>query len=166
MAQYRYSVPQFRRTVAVALALTAMIAGLVWMLTAAADRPDAAFWAAVAALVFFAFVSATMLWRFLRNEVVLAIRPTGLYDARKGSRTIPWEDIRDIVLLRHENEYALEIFLWRHQEDTGEPASADLVIDLEGLESDPGKIVRDISLYKRIVAGPGWGPHTDLRGAQ
>jgi hypothetical protein len=152
MAQYRYSAPHFRRAVLAAVAMTAMVAGVVWMVTKAAARPDALFWAGAAALLFFAFISVGMLQRYARNAVVLAVRPTGLYDARYASRTIPWDEIKDIILRQHENEFELEVYLWKLRRDRNEPV-ADFLVDLAQLDDDPERIVNEISAYKPVSIG-------------
>jgi hypothetical protein len=152
MAQYRYSAPHFRRAVLAAVAMTAMVAGVVWMVARAAARPDSLFWAGAAALVFFAFISIGMLLRFLRNAVVLAVRPTGLYDARYANRTIPWDEIKDIILRQHESEFELEVYLWKMRQDRSE-AVADFSIDLAQLDDDPARIVSEISTYKPVSIG-------------
>ena len=150
MANYRYSTPQFRHTLVVAVAISAMVAGLVWMLLRASGNPDAGFWGAAAALVFFAFVSAGMLYRFIRNETVLAVQPTGLRDARHSSTTIPWEDVRGIMLRQRESEFELEVFLWRRQDVSSAGRDPDFIVDLAPLDADVATILEDIGRHKNV----------------
>jgi hypothetical protein len=149
MAQYRYSAPHFRRAILIALVMTAMVAGVVWMVAKAASRPDSMLWAGIAALIFFTFISFGMLQRYMRNAVVLAVRPTGLYDAGYADRTIPWDEIRDIILRQRESEFELVVFLWKLRQDRSATA-ADFAIDLTQLDSDPEQIVSEISAYKPV----------------
>lgn len=147
-SQYRYSKPAFHVTLAVAFGLTAMATGLAWMMLTAAGSPNANIWAAVVALLFFAFVSAQAIARFLRDEVVVAILPTGLMDARHGPDTVAWEDIREIVLRRAEDEFALDVHLWKRQGLAG--AAPDFTVELASLDAAPGEIVAAIGRHARI----------------
>jgi hypothetical protein len=132
------------------------------------------FYTVLSALTFFAFVSATMVLRYLRNDVVLAARPTGLYDARWQSETVAWERIREIVARRRENDVELDVYLWRPQEAgrvkevPGRPDHVpDHIIELAPLEGDAGGMVEAIARHVRlrIDNSGGWRPFDRLAGA-
>ena len=148
MAQYRYSVSRFRQTLITAAAMTAGLAGLVWMLLTGLRDPDAGLWALASGSVFFAFVSVSMLWRYYRNGVVLAVQPAGLYDARVSEVPVSWEDIRDIVLRQAEDAFRLDVYLWKRQEAA--TAVPDFSIDLDSLNAGAGEIVNDIAAHSKI----------------
>lgn len=161
--QFRYSIPKFRVTLAVAVALTGMVAWMAWMLLVAFGNPHARLFTALAALVFFGFVSATMLIRFLRGEVVLAVYPTGLLDARHSPETLAWETIREIVLRQTEGDIELDVYLWKPQR----PASAaarqpDFTIELAPLDAPAQTILEAVGRHieirsegRRFAAVPG-----------
>lgn len=149
MTSLRYSQPKFRTTLAVAAALTAMVSGTAWMLLNAFNFAHADFYAGLTALVFFAFMSATMILRYVRNEVVLAVLPTGLFDARWQSEAVAWERIREVVARRRENEVELDVYLWRPQRDAATRVP-DHVIELAPLEGDAGPTVEAIARHVRL----------------
>ncbi|MCB1461283.1 MAG: hypothetical protein KDJ90_02375 [Nitratireductor sp.] len=177
MTSLRYSRPKFRVTLIVAGAMTAMVSGTVWMLLNVFAMSHATFYATLSALTFFAFVSATMMLRYLRNDVVVAVRPTGLFDARWQAETVAWERIREVVARQRENDVELDVYLWRPQ--TGRAAgetgggsenAPDHVIELAPLEGDVGKMIEAIARHARLridnLAGPiGSVPNDRLAGA-
>ncbi len=153
MAQFRYSTTKFRTALIVATAITLMVAGLTWMMTGALDQASRMFWTAAAALVFFAMLSASMLIRFFRQEVIVAVRPTGLFDARYSPETIPWEQIRDITLRRTEDEYMLDVYFWYAQEIAERKGNQpEFTMDLSTLDAEPERIIRAIAQFKDIRA--------------
>lgn len=149
--QYRYSRPKFQVTLAVALALTAMVTWLAWMMLTAFGNQHARAWSALVALVFFGFVSARAILRFLRDAVVVAVYPTGLLDARRGPDIVPWDEIREIVLRQSEREFELDVYLWKPQaraeSHVGRP---DFTMELAPLDADAGEIVAAIGRHARI----------------
>lgn len=149
MTGLRYSQPKFRVTLVVAAAMTAMVSITLWMLMNAFGAIHADFYAILSAFVFFAFVSAAMLVRYLRNEVVLAVRPTGLYDARWRAEAVPWEMIREIVARRKENEVELDVYLWRPQrkDSAGKALSPDHVIELAPLEAGAEELMATLARH-------------------
>jgi hypothetical protein len=154
--QFRYSTPKFRMTLAVAAGLTAMVAGLAWMLLVAFGNHHPRIWTALAALIFFGFVSAGMLLRFLRNEPVLAIYPTGLFYARHSREPLAWETIREIVLRQKETDYELDVYLWKPQPLARKAAgSPDLSIELAPLEAHPAQVIEAIGAHARVRAETG-----------
>lgn len=155
MAQYRYSVPRFRETLATAAALTAMLTGLAWMLLQVFNRPLSLPAAALVATVFFAFVSAPAIWRYWRGETVLAVLQTGLLDLRHAPEPIAWDAIREIVLRQHEDDFLLDVYLWPTQivgrdDRMSGPAPADVTIELAPLDASLGDIFSDIEAHKPI----------------
>jgi hypothetical protein len=149
---FRYSVPKFRQTVIIAAALTALVSALAWMLLVAFASRHPWLWTGLVATVFFGFVSAPSIVRYLRNETVLAVLPTGLYHARSGTDPVSWENIREIVLRQAENEFQLDVYLWKPQGRPlgGGPALPDLSIELAPLDAPPATIVEAIGRHARI----------------
>jgi hypothetical protein len=148
---FRYSVPKFRQTIIIAAALTGLVSALAWMLLVAFSSRHPWLWTATVATVFFGFVSAPSIVRFLRNETVLAVLPTGLYHARTGADPVSWESIREIVLRQAENEFQLDVYLWKPQgRPQGGSAQPDLTIELASLDAPPAAIVESIGRHARI----------------
>ena len=110
--QFRYHRESFRRTLAIAIGLTLAVCGLVWLLLGIYGTRQMNLLTGLTGLIFFAFISARMLARYFRDEVILAVQPTGLFDARIGDDVLPWEAIRELVLVRREQEYSLRIVVW------------------------------------------------------
>jgi hypothetical protein len=131
----------------VAIGLTILVCGLVWLLLGIYGSNHMNLLTALTGAIFFAFISARMLARYWRNEVILAVRPTGLYDARIATDTIPWEEIKELVLKRREQEYQLAIILWPHKPG-GKVRDHD--IDLSALEGGSQSILEAISQYMPI----------------
>ena len=153
-AQFRYSKDRFRTNLAIAIGLTALVCGLIWLLLGIYGSPHMNTWTIVAGLVFFAFISARMIAQYFRDEVVLAIQPTGLYDGRLGQEIIEWEIIKELVLSRREHEFTLAVYLW--PKTSGKSGSkndtqkVDYLIDLSPLDAIPEKILETINQYKSI----------------
>jgi len=175
MTSLRYSGPKFRVALVVAAALTAMVSLTLWMLLNAFHFAHTDYLAALSALVFFAFVSVAMLIRYLRNEVVLAVRPTGLYDARWQADTVAWQDIREVVVRRVENDVELDVYLWHRQssgQSSGKPPAGgrerqdyrpDHIIELAPLEGDVAGVIRAIGHHVTVRAeSPAGMGHLDL----
>lgn len=146
-AQFRYSREGFRRNLLIATALTALICSLFWLLLGIYGSNHMNLYTMIAGLLFFAFISARMLSQYFRNEVVLAVQPTGLYDGRISSETILWEKIKELVLVRREQEYSLSIVLWPKENHL---KTATHEIELTALEGGSEKILEAINQYKPI----------------
>ncbi|MCF6320146.1 MAG: hypothetical protein L3J32_00020 [Rhizobiaceae bacterium] len=142
MNRFRYSRRKFWNAFIVALALTAMVTGLTWMILTRIGNPRAFEFTAAAGLIFLAFFSARMALLYFRDEVVLAILPTGIDDARWGVGVVQWERIKEITLHQRESEFELIIHLWPVN-----GVSERLPIDLDTLESDVDIIVHAIEGY-------------------
>ncbi len=154
--QFRYSRPKFRTTLVVAAGLTVMVAGLAWMMLIAFGSSHPRLWTGFAALVFFGFVSAGMLARYLRDQPVLAIYPTGLFYARHSGEPVAWETIREIVLRQREVEYELDVYLWKSQQMAARQSDRpDFTIDLAPLDGEPSEILDAISGHARLRAETG-----------
>jgi len=145
--QFRYSRSGFRYNLTVALALTALFCGFVWLIIGVYGTIWHNAITAVTGLVFFAFISARMLGQYWRDEVVLAVQPTGLYDGRISSEAIAWDRIKELVLLRREQEYQLSIVLWP-QKPGGKVVTHE--INLTALEGGSQQILEAIDQYKSI----------------
>lgn len=153
MTGFRYSRPRFRTSVLIAAVMTAAVCAGVWMLATVFGVRHAAYYAAIAATIFFAFISATMLVRYLRGEVVLAARPTGLYDGRWRSEAVPWDSIREVVVRRKEDEIELDVYLWQRQAADGSvraQARPDHTVELAPLEGDAARVVEAIARHVRV----------------
>lgn len=144
--QYRYSQAGFHRSVATAIGLTAIISFLVWLFARLAGFADAKTIASVAAVLFFSFCSAAMIWRYLRREVVVAVRPDGLLDARRSSQAMLWDDIREVRLGRAENEFRLILSVWAKS-----GKAKDVEVDLSGLDADINTIIQAIAAYRPVT---------------
>lgn len=156
MAQFRYSAPKFQNALIVAGAMTAVVAGIAWMIAYVLDHTRATFWTLAATLIFFAFVSLNMVLRYFRHETVLAVQPTGLLDIRHSPDTVPWDAIRDIVLRRHEDEFELDVYLWElRQGRRGGDTSPAFTIALEPLDTGPEGVIRAIGEYRPVHAEDG-----------
>lgn len=145
--QFRYSREGFRYNLAVAIALTALFCGFVWLITGVYGTAWHTMITVVAGSIFFAFISARMLAQYWRDDVVLAVQPTGLYDGRIGGDTIPWDAIKELVVIRREQEFRLEVILWPGKEG-GRPRSHE--VNLSALEGGSQAILEAIHAYKPI----------------
>lgn len=146
-ARFRYARESFRRNLLIAISLTALICGLIWLLLGIYGVRHMNLLTALAGIVFFAFISARMLSQYYRNEIVLSVQPTGLYDGRISQETLPWDTIKELVLVRREQEYSLRVVLW--------PAREDLLartheVELTALEGGSEKILEAINHYMPI----------------
>jgi len=145
MNRFRYSRTKFWLAMIVALGLTAMVTGLTWMIFSRLGNPQVDLITAIAGLVFLAFFSLKTGLQYYRDEVVLAVLPTGIRDARWGRDLIEWELIKQINLRQRENEFELMVHLWPNT-GLGRP----LTIDLEALEADVETITASITRYMPI----------------
>lgn len=155
MAQFRYSVPKFRQTLLTSAALTAMLTGLSWMLLQVFNRQLSAIWTALVALLFFAFVSAPSIWRYWRGEIVLAVLPTGLLDTRHSAEPVAWETIREIVLRQNEDDFRLDVYLWKDQMHANDNRASgvprpDFTIEVAPLDASLGDVYTAIETHKPV----------------
>ncbi len=151
MARFRYSRAKFWQAVSVALALTALVMFLSWLLLNFAGLRNADVYSAATALIFLGFCSAGMLWRYSRNEVILAVLPTGIADVRwaSGDEPVGWERVRQITLRQRESDFELVILLWPGE--NGGRGDSQLTSDLTPLEGDVETVVRAINRYVPVV---------------
>ena len=149
MNRFRYSRQKFWLALVVALGLTAMVTGLTWMIFTRLGNPNANATTAIAGLIFLAFFSARMALQFIRDDVVLAILPTGIEDARWSSGLVEWERVKEITLAQRESEFEINIHLWPHHwpDENGPPT---LAIDLGALESDVETIINAITVHMPV----------------
>lgn len=146
--QFRYASDSFYRSVITALGLTAIVSFLVWLFARLFGLSNADTITTVSGAVFFAFCSAGMIWRYVRNEPVVAIRPDGLLDRRHGAQAVPWDEIKELRLTRAENDFGVAVHLWpRKQRGGGQPA---FTIDLQPLDADPGTVLLALSQYRVV----------------
>lgn len=145
--QFRYHRESFRRTLAIAAGLTFAVCGLVWLLLGIFGTRQMNLLTLFTGLIFFAFVSARMLARYFRNETILAVQPTGLFDARIADDVMPWESIRELLLIRREQEYSLKIVLWGSKGGEG-PQTHE--VSLTALEGGAEPVLEAISAYRPV----------------
>jgi len=147
--QYRYSKNSFNRSIVTAVGLTLIVCFLIWLFSRLLGFQQANLITVVSGMIFFSFCSAAMIWRYMRNEIVLAVRPDGLFDARYSSQAVPWDEIKDVRLERAENDFQLGVYLWpdRARNAGGSPA---FMIDLEPLDASVNQILQDVLDYKQI----------------
>ena len=160
-SQFRYSRSKFRNNLVIALALTAMVCAFTWLILGISGSPRLYLYSSVVGLVFFAFMSVTMLRQYIGDTVVLAIRPTGLYDARWSSEIIDWDRIKQINLGQREYQFILSVWLWPQKSTNVTPlhnrpvpaqsSKPDFTIDLEPLDGDPSHIVSLINQHKPVT---------------
>ncbi|MFZ1815620.1 MAG: hypothetical protein WBO55_05090 [Rhizobiaceae bacterium] len=148
MAQFRYSDRRLRETLVIAAGLTAMVCGLVWMFLKVSYHPHRVLWTVTTGLVFFAFCSATMVWRWLRRETVLAVLQSGLYDARWLREPVPWDRVREIVIRQAENEFAFDVYLWHRQHQASR--GPDHTIDIAPLDIAVQDLAELLSRHTRV----------------
>ena len=156
--QYRYSRPRFRQTIVTAAGLTVMVSGFAWLILSGTGVRQANWWTAATALVFFGFVSAGMLWRYLRDETVLAVLPTGLLDIRVAPEPVSWERIREVVIRQSETDFELDVHLWKRQGQDGAAGhEPDFTVELASLDASPSEVVEAIGRHTMIRSENGAG---------
>ena len=147
--QYRYSSHSFNRSVVTAVGLTFIVTFLVWIFTRLMSFSQANTITFVSGLVFFGFCSAAMIVRYVRNDVIFAIRPDGLFDARYSSQAIPWDDIKDVRLERAENDFQLGVYLWPPNQKVA-TSGPTFTVDLSPLDGSVEQILMALSEHKNI----------------
>ena len=154
MIELRYSRKKFQFTLLSAILLTVMITALAWMLSIRLAYIYSTYITAGVALVFFVFCSIGMLSRYYRDEVILAVRQTGLFDKRLRRKIINWEEIKEVVLLQRENEFQLEIVLWPMSGSgvagKNKKPKKPLTIDLEPFEIGIDDLMQAISGHAKV----------------
>ncbi|MCB1387231.1 MAG: hypothetical protein KDJ80_14940 [Nitratireductor sp.] len=155
MARFRYHRESFRRILAIAIGLTLVFCGVVWLLLGIYGVRHMNWITAGTGVIFFAFISARMLAQYLRDETVLAVQPVGLYDARISSETIPWENIKELVLIRREQDYSLRVVLWPERSGNGAGpiggrAAREHEVDLSVLEQGARSVLEAIQHFMPV----------------
>lgn len=115
------------------------------MIFTSLGNPNADLITIAAGFIFLAFFSARMAIQYFRDDIVLSILPTGIYDARWGRELIEWEKVKEITLSQREQEFELNVHLW--------PIAGDvkiLPIDLDALESDVDTIIDAIAVHVQV----------------
>jgi len=147
--KFRYSTASFRSSVFAALGLTAIVSFLVWLFAQLFGYQHYNVITLVSGMIFFGFCSAAMIWRYMRNDTILAVRPDGLFDARYSSQAIPWDEIKDIRLGRVENEFQLTVVLWPKTFERGEERPA-FIVDLAPLDGGIEQVLAAMQEYKPV----------------
>ncbi|MFD0915350.1 STM3941 family protein [Pseudahrensia aquimaris] len=148
--QFRYSQTSFRKSVLAALGLTLIVTFLVWLFAQLFGLRYYNTVTFVSGLIFFGFCSAAMIWRYLRKDIVLAVRPDGLFDARYSSEPVPWDAIKDIRLGRVENDFQLSVYLWP-RELKADAEEQGFVIDLAPLDAGIEQVLDVVSGHKPVT---------------
>ena len=136
-----------------AVGLTLIVTFLVWLFVRLLGLYYANTITVISGLIFFSFCSAAMIWQYMRRQVVVAVRPDGLFDARYSTQAVPWDEIKDVRLGRAENDFQLGVYLWPdkhgswHKAGAGQP---DFQIDLAPLDAPVDQILQALSNYKPI----------------
>lgn len=143
--RFRYSRTSFRANVLSAAGLTLIVSCLTWLFLRLGVLSHATWWTAATGLIFFAFCSAAMIWRYLRGSVVLAVRPDGLFDARISREAVLWSDVLSLDLQRTENEFHLIISTFG---SGGKVVKTS--VDLAPLDADVNTILAAISAYRPV----------------
>ncbi|MDA8869967.1 hypothetical protein N9H93_01080 [Rhizobiaceae bacterium] len=143
--RFRHSARSFRETVISAAGLTVIVTLLAWLMLRISGAAHVWLWTGAVALIFFAFCSAAMIWRYLRDKVVLAVRPDGLFDARAGADALAWDDIRTIALTWREDEFHLSVNPWPTSQRT------PFDIDVSALDGSVGEIVEAITVHHPVL---------------
>ena len=152
--QFRYSQSSFQSSVLAALGLTAIVTFLVWLFAQLFAVIHYNWLTLVAGLIFFAFCSAAMIWRYVRREIIVAVRPDGLYDARYSSQAIPWDAIKDLRLGRVENEFQIAVYLWPKEREAGDERAA-FVIDTAPLDGGIEQVLMAVNMHKPVAVPQG-----------
>ncbi len=144
--QYRYSKKSFRTSVTTAVGLTLIISFLIWLFSRLMSFSHPYWITFVAGGIFFSFCSAAMIYRYMREEIIVAVRPDGFFDARHSSQAVPWEQIKEVRLERQENEFQLLLQLW----PMGEAPPKLISVDLAPLDGGVENILQAIAPHARI----------------
>ena len=88
-----------------------------------------------------------MIWRYYNNEMVFAVREVGLVDKRWSPSLISWEQIKEVVLLRKEQEFELMVKLWPTKQGTTAPSRR---VDLSQFDVSVENVVAEIQKYKSV----------------
>ena len=102
-------------------------------------------------LIFFGFLSAGMIYRFLRKEIILSIHHGGILDVRQSQEVLAWDDIKAIVLEQVEQEQQLRVFFWQTTNGVRQMKVANAVINIELLDGDAASVVASIERYQPVV---------------
>lgn len=147
-SQFKYSKSGFRNNLIIALGLTALFCALVWMILGIYGSNYMNIFTALTGLMFFAFISARTIILYFKDEIVMAVQPNGVYDRRIGDELISWDEIKELVLIRKEQDYALKIVLWptNNNADT----QKTYLSNLSTLQGGSEPVLNAISQFKNI----------------
>ena len=133
------------------LALTAAITFTTYVLLSTFGVHQYKLFTYATGLIFFGFLSAGMIYRFLRKEIILSIHHGGILDVRHSPEVLAWDDIKAIVLERVEQEMQLRVFFWQSTNGVRQMKVTNAVINIELLDGDAAKIVASIERYQPVV---------------
>jgi hypothetical protein len=147
MHQFRYSRSRFLTMMFASLALTAAITFTVYVLLSTFGIRQARMITYATGLIFFAFLSAGMIYQFLRKQVVLSIHQGGIVDRRYSREVIAWDNIRSINIELVEQEVHLRVNMWPQPGGQKPPGALPFIIDLSLLDADTATIISSIERY-------------------
>lgn len=133
------------------LALTAAITFTTYVLLSTLGVRQYGVLTYATGLIFFGFLSAGMIYRFLRQEVILSIHHGGIMDVRHSREVLAWDDIKAIVLEQVEQDKQLRVFFWPTNNGVRQMKVANAVINIELLDGDAEIIVASIERYQPVV---------------
>ncbi len=145
--KFHYSREPFRRNLLIAVLLTIVVYGLSWLLLGIAGFQNRTLYALATGFVFFAFISFRMIRQYLAHDVVMAVQPTGLYDSRLAREVVPWDGIKELVVVQRESEVFLRVEQWPLRDGSPRPGRE---LSLSLLDGDAGVIVAAIRAYKPV----------------
>lgn len=154
MHQFRYSRSKFSIALVTSAGLTFIVTFVVHLVSRLFRLDDLWIITWSAAIIFFMFFSARALWLFLQNDVILAVRPDGIFDARLSADAVLWQDIREISLVRRENDFQLDLQLWPNPtiklNEISPGARPNMKIDLSVLDAPVETIVAAVQQYAAV----------------
>ena len=151
MHQFRYSRSRFLTMMIASLALTAAITFTTYVLLSTFGVRQYTLVTYATGLIFFGFLSAGMIYRFLRKEIILSIHHGGILDVRHSPEVLAWDDIKAIVLEQVEQEQQLRVFFWQTNNGVRQMKVANAVINIELLDGDAASVVASIERYQPVV---------------
>ena len=81
--------------------------------------------------------------------------PTGLLDTRHSAEPVAWETIREIVLRQNEDDFRLDVYLWKDQMHANDNRASgvprpDFTIEVAPLDASLGDVYTAIETHKPV----------------
>ncbi len=132
------------------LALTGAISFTAWVLLGTLSVPYYVEITWATGLVFFGFLSAAMIIRFLRSQVVLSSYHGGISYRPYCTEVSEWEAVRSTTLELVEQESRLRVTVLKSPGLQDKVEFEDFTIDMSLLDGDPATIVGSIERYQPV----------------